>query len=333
MPNWFAECRSLLVRAPNWLGDVVMCLPALEAVKRAAHDLRLTLALPGHLSELLSGAEDVDAVLAIERGARSVLRISRAIKRGGFDSALLLPNSFGSALAVRLAGIPRRAGYARDGRSWMLTEAVSCPPERRGLHQVEYYTALAGELGAPCDPDLSRTVRLSAPAAARAQVESLLAAERVRPEAPLYVLAPCAVGPGKEWPAEKFGRLAALLWARGAEVALTGAPDEKHKTGAVAAAARSAGGRVLDLAGRNSVAQMAALFELAAGFAGNDSGPMHLAGATGLPTLGIFVSTDPKLYTPLGPRVAVIGGPAASPEPQAAAERLENLVRGEVAGA
>ncbi|MHC4916384.1 MAG: glycosyltransferase family 9 protein [Planctomycetota bacterium] len=332
MPNWFSDCRSLLVRAPNWLGDVVMCLPALEAVKRAAPGLRLTLALPGHLAELFSGADDVDAAMPIERGGRPVLRLARAFRREGFDSALLLPNSFGSALAVRLAGIPRRAGYARDGRSWMLTDAVACPAERRGLHQVEYYAALVDELGAECRPDRSRTVRLSAPPAARAQVASLLAAERRRPDAPLYALAPCAVGAGKEWPAEEFGRLAALLCERGAEVALTAAPDEKHRTAAVAAAARAAGGQVLDLAGRNSVAQMAALFELSAGFAGNDSGPMHLAGAMGLPTLGVFVATDPRLYTPLGPRVSVIGGPGASPAPGDAAEALCGLVRGEVPG-
>jgi len=325
MAEWFKACHRLLVRAPNWLGDVVMSLPALEAVRRAAPEVHLTLALPGHLAELFAGAEDVDETLGLDRGARSVLRLGRLFRERGFDSALLLPNSFGSALAVRLAGIPRRTGYARDGRSWMLTHAVPCDSRRRGLHQVEYYLELAAELGAPLEFDRARTVRLFAPRAARQQVRELLAAERRRPDAPLCVLAPCAIGAGKEWPAESFGRLAAMLWRRGMEVVVTGAPDEGEKTAAVAAAARANGGEVMDLAGRNSVAQMAALFEVAAVFAGNDSGPTHLAGAMGLPALGIFVRTDPALYLALGPRARAIGGVGAMPAPEEVREVLEAL--------
>lgn len=329
MPGWFKECRRLLVRAPNWLGDVVMCLPALEAAKRAAPEAHLALALPGHLAELFAGAADVDATLPVKRGALSVLALSRLFREGDFDSALLLPNSFGSALAVQLAGVKRRAGYARDGRSWMLTEAVSCDTERRALHQVEYYLALVAGLGAPLELDRSHTVRLTAPQSAREQVAGILAAERRRPDAPLYVLAPCAAGAGKEWPTESFGCLAALFSKRGAEVILTAAPNERDKTAAVAAAARAAGGEVIDLAGRNSVAQMAALFEIAQGFVGNDSGPMHLAAGLGLPSVGVFVSTDPKLYLPLGPATAAVGGVGARPEPEEVAAKLDELRRRE----
>ena len=228
-----------------------------------------------------------------------------------------------------LAGVGRRAGYARDGRSWMLTAAVSCDEERRALHQVEYYLELVTELGAPLKLDRSHTVRLTAPQSAREQVAGILSAERRRPDAPLYVLAPCAAGAGKEWPAESFGRLAALFSKGGAEVVLTAAPDERDKTAAVARAARAAGGEVIDLAGRNSVAQMAALFEAASGFAGNDSGPMHLAAGLGLPVVGVFVSTDPKLYLPLGPAAAAVGGVGARPEPEEVAARLEELRRRE----
>jgi heptosyltransferase-2 len=330
MADWFRSCRQLLVRAPNWLGDAVMCLPALEAARHAAPQAQVTLALPAHLAELFAAAEDVDAVLPIARrgaGPRSVLALAGAYREGKYDSALLLPNSFGSALAVWLARIARRAGYARAGRGWMLTDPVEADGRRRALHQVEYYFELVGALGAPADGfDRARRLRLAAPEAARARVRGVLVAERVRPEAPLVVLAPCAVGAGKEWPAERFGRLAALLWSRGAEVALVGAPAERPKTAAAAGPARAAGASVLDLAGRNSVAEMAALFELAAGFVGNDSGPLHLAGALGLPALGVFVSTDPARYRPLGPRTAVLGGPGLDPEPEAVAERLAALM-------
>ncbi len=325
MAEWFKSCRRLLVRAPNWLGDVVMSLPALEAVRRAAPDVHLTLALPGHLAELFAGAADVNETLGVQRGSRSVLKLGRLFREGNFDSALLLPNSFGSALAVRLGGIPRRAGFARDGRSWMLTDAVPCDSRRRALHQVEYYLELMAELGAPLDFDRAHTVRLKAPQSARDQVSDVLSSERKRPAAPLCVLAPCAIGRGKEWPAESFGQLAAMLCARGLEVVLTGAPNERERIAAVAAAARKAGGEVIDLAGRNSIAQMAALFEVAAVFAGNDSGPTHLAGAMGLPALGVFVRTDPSLYLALGPHSRAIGGIDAMPGPEEVLADIEQL--------
>ena len=326
MSRWLTECRRLLVRAPNWLGNVVMSLPALEAVKRAAPHVRLTLALPEHMTELLREADDVDEVLPVRPETRFVAESGRLFRARGFDSALLLPNSFGAALAVWLAGIPRRAGYRRDARSWMLTEAVACDARRRALHQAQYFLALVQDLGAPLDFDRTYRARLSAPPAARAQVAATLSAERKRPGAPLFILAPCAVGSGREWPAECFGRLAAILWEEGAEVVLTASPTEYEKCAQVARLARLSGGEVINLAGRNSVAQMAALVEAADGFAGNDSGPMHLAGTMGLAAVGVFVGTDPLLSSPLGPRVAVLGGPGAVPRPQDVAARLLEMV-------
>jgi heptosyltransferase-2 len=198
MSNWFAGCRRLLVRSPNWLGDVVMSLPALEAIRRATPAARLDLALPGHLAELFSSVPGVDGTLPLQRGAAALPALARQWSAGRFDSVLLLPNSFGSALAARLAGIPRRAGYATQGRSWLLTEAIPCGGRQRGLHQAEYYAELVADLGAPPSGlDLKRPVHLPVPEAARRRVEDLLAAERRRPQAPLYVLAPCAAGPAK----------------------------------------------------------------------------------------------------------------------------------------
>lgn len=327
MANWLADCRKLLVRGPNWLGDAVMALPSLEIAKRAAPGARLTLAVPEHLAGLFTGADDVDEVLPL-KGRKSALAVARGFRAGGFDSTLLLPNSFGSAMAAWIARIPRRAGYSRDGRRWLLSEPVPCPPGMRARHQAEYYVELVRALGAEADGlNLRQPVRLHALKTTRREVAATLSSERVRPEAPLAVLAPCAVGPGKEWPAGRFGRLAALLSRQGFEVVLVGSPAERAKVAAVARAALEDGARVLDLAGRNSVAGMAALFELAAVFAGNDSGPMHLAGAMGLPAVGIFVGTDPELYRPLGPRAATIGGPGKAPTPEAVAALIGSLAQ------
>jgi lipopolysaccharide heptosyltransferase II len=306
-----------------------MCLPALEALKKARPQLHLTLALPGHLCELFSAAKDVDATIPVTPGSRAILALASKLRSEKFDSALLLPNSFGSALGLWLARIPQRAGYARDGRSWMLTRAISCDTDRRRLHQIDYYLALLSELGAPLNFDRSKCLGLAAPDAARKQVREVLAAERQRPQAPLFVLAPCAIGGDKEWPGENFGRLAALLFAAGNEVVLTGAANEKDKTALIASIAEKHGAEVINLVGRNSVAQMAALFETADGYIGNDSGPMHLAGALGLPALGVFINTDPELYRPLGPRASFIGGIKAMPQPQEVLEKILSMTSSE----
>jgi heptosyltransferase-2 len=224
------------------------------------------------------------------------------LRARNFDVAVLFPKSFESALWARLARIPRRIGFATDGRTLLLTRRVRLAPELRAAHQVNDHLHLVREaLGvtgdaADCRPDV-------VPQSLEAMRAWL--GERRRHDGPLIALAVAAAyGPAKEWPLERYAQLVDLLDARyGAECVLVGSPSERAKCDQVVAA--SAAGALV-AAGQTDVAAVVALLSLCDGFAGNDSGAMHVAAALGIPTVALFGSTDPQRTGPLGPRVKVI---------------------------
>lgn len=301
--------NRILVKEVNWLGDVVMSLPALRAVRTAFPRAHLAVLIKQELASFFDGAAWLDEVIPYRLGRGLVARvadrrrIAATLRAGNFDLAILFPNSFDSALWPFLARIPRRAGYARDGRGLLLTDKTRPTPEILETHQVHYYLHLLRETlglhGSPQDftPDIH--------APSREKMRAFLAQRRRRPAAPLVSLAVAAAyGPAKEWPAEHFARLIDLLAERhGAECVLVGAPGERRKAEAVAA--QSQAGAVM-AAGETSVGEALALLSLCSGFVGNDSGSMHAAGALGLPTVGIFGSSRPDRTAPLGPRTRIV---------------------------
>jgi heptosyltransferase-2 len=176
------------------------------------------------------------------------------------------------------------------------------PPSPPTLHQANDYLALVRETlgidGSVAD------VRLIAAPARTAKLRAWLARHR-RADGPLIALAPAAAyGPAKEWPAERYAALIdEMRELGGAECVLVGSATERARCAEIVAASRSGG--VL-AAGETDVGDLVALLSLCAGFAGNDSGAMHVAGALGIPTVGIFGSTRPQRTGPLGPRTRVL---------------------------
>jgi heptosyltransferase-2 len=299
--------RRVLVKETNWLGDVVISLPALRAVRDAFPDATLAVLVKDHLASFFDGTPWVDEVIpyTLAPGVRRVRQIGRIvadIRARRFDLAVLFPSSFASALWAFLAGVPERVGWARDARRPLLTRAPSPADDVRRAHQVHWYLGLLeatlGIVGG------SAAVAPGVHAPHRARMAAWLAAARRRPGGRLIALAPgAAYGPAKEWPAAHYATLVDLLAERhGAECVLVGAPAERERCEAVAAASHGA----LVAAGETSVGELVALLSLAQGFAGNDSGAMHVAGALGRPTVGIFGSTSPARTGPLGPRTRVL---------------------------
>lgn len=149
--------NSLLVRGPNWLGDAVMCEPALRGLKRIWPQTKLSLLVKPAVAELYRVHPIVDRLVVYDdRGRHAGLtgkwNLAGELRRERFDLALLFQNAFEAALLAYLAGIPRRYGYATDGRSLLLSEPVA-PPERRAIaHQVHYYWNLLKPLGLTGDP-------------------------------------------------------------------------------------------------------------------------------------------------------------------------------------
>ena len=304
-----AAPARILVKEVNWLGDIVMSLPALRAIRKAYPEAKLSVLIKKELASFFDGSAWIDEVIpyglrkGLLHGISDRKKIVADLRQRRFDLAVLLPNSFDSAVWPMLARIPQRVGYARDARSLLLSTRVRATPEILEIHQVHYYLHMLsnalGIAGSPDDyaPDVAP--------AARARMETYLAGKRQRRGGPLIGMAVAAAyGPAKEWPAELYARTIDLLTEKfGAECVLVGAPSERRKSEEVIA--RSKTGAVL-AAGETSVAEAIALLSLCAAFVGNDSGSMHVAGALGKPTIGIYGSTRFDRTGPLGAHTRIL---------------------------
>lgn len=298
----------VLVRAVNWLGDLVMTLPAVRAVRAAYPVAHLDVLVKQELAGFYEGCGWIDEIVPylVRRGlpgAADRVQVVGGLRARRFDLAVVLPKSFESALWVRLAGIPRRVGFRSDGRGWMLTDAVPVPVRPRAHQSGDYLELLRVGLGI----EATDQGHLEVHGAHRDRMRDWLATRRSG-AGPLIALAVAAAyGPAKEWPEARYVALVDRLVDRHrAECVLVGAPGEREKCERVAATSRH---RPVVAAGATSVGDLVALLSLCDGFAGNDSGAMHVAAALGIPTVGIFGSTDPERTGPRGPRVAVLRQP------------------------
>ncbi len=299
----------ILVREVNWLGDIVMSLPALRAIRKAFPKAHLSVLVKKELASFFDGAAWIDEVIPLKirkgwvNGVRDRRALIRELKARKFDLAVLFPNSFNSAIWPAMAGIPHRAGFSRDMRGLLLTHKIRPTPEILEVHQVNYYLHMLKEtlslMGAADDfaPDIS--------APNTEKMRGFLFERRKRPNRPLIGLAVAAAyGPAKEWPADHYARLIDLLAEKhGAECVLVGAPNERQKSEEAIAKSKSG---ALQAAGETSVGEAVALLALCSGFAGNDSGSMHVSGALGKPTVGIYGSTRADRTGPLGPKTAIL---------------------------
>jgi lipopolysaccharide heptosyltransferase II len=298
----------ILVKEVNWLGDVVMSLPALRAIRRTWPRAHLAVLIKKELASFFDGARWIDEVVpySVGRGLSGFFdrrRIVADIRSHRFDLGVLFPNSFESALWITMAGIRRRAGFIADARGAMLTMKAVPPPEAMSGHQSDYWLAMVRATGVADAGVDDFAIDVYGPY--RERMREWLAANRKRPSRRVFAIAPAAAyGPAKEWPAESYGALIDLLARRDdAEVALVGAPSERAHCEQVARASK-AGAMVA--AGHTNIGELIALLSLCDGFIGNDSGCMHLAGALGIPTVAIFGSTNPARTGPMGPKTRVI---------------------------
>ncbi len=300
--------QRVLVKEVNWLGDLVMSLPALKAVRRAWPQAQLALLVKRELASFFDGSQWVDEVIpyVVTRGLQGLAdrrSIVAQIRSRRFDLAILFPKSFEAAFWAALARVPRRAGLAADGRGLLLTHKTGLAADSAEAHQVHQYLHLLRQtLGIDgnaddCAPDIHEPHR--------ARMRAWLESHRQRPQARLIALAPgAAFGPAKEWPAAHYAALIDLLALRdNTECVLVGSAGERHKCEEVVAASGQ-GARIA--AGETNVGELMALLSLCDGFAGNDSGSMHIAGAIGIPTVGLYGSTNPERTGPLGPKTKVL---------------------------
>ncbi len=303
--------ERVLVVLPNWVGDVVLATPALRAIRERCPSARITFLLKRPLAEVLSGSPWADetvfwparfAAQSRPERHRGFLGLAGELRDRRFDWAVLLTNSFRSALLARLAGVRRRIGYDRDGRGLLLTDKL-LPLKVDGrfvpVAMTRYYNAVARYLGCrECgeQPELFTT------AAEEAEADRVIARAGADGGRPIAVLNPGAsFGPAKCWLPDRFAEVGdALVRGHGAAVFIACGPKETQIARDVASRMREPA-VVLDdpVLG---LGPMKALLRRAALLITNDTGPRHFANAFGTPVVTIFGPTDPRWTETASPR-------------------------------
>jgi len=293
---------NILIRATNWIGDAIMSLPALRAIRQRFPDAQITVLAKPWVSALYEDERSIDQVIALEGAKWDLIR---RLRRGEYNLAVLFPNSFGSAAVLRLAGVKRIVGYARDGRSLLLTDAISVPKAGEiAAHQRFYYLELLRRAGLiqiiPDVPD----IRLDGVAGLRAKGKGRF--EMLRVKLPVIGVSPgAAYGSAKRWLPERFAESAARLAAElGGSVAVFGSAAEKTMCEGVAV---TANGR--NFAGTTTLRAFIEMTAACRVFLTNDSGAMHIASALGVPSVTVFGPTDETATGPLGPAALLVREP------------------------
>ena len=304
-----AAFERISIRATNWLGDAVMSLPAIRVIRQVCPGAEIALVARAGVAELYSRQSSINRVILCPvpktLGGRRVF--AARLREERFDAAFLLPNSFDAALTAWLAHIPERIGYARDGRSWLLTRAIPRPePGDIPRHERFYYLELLRRAGLIEHFPDSSAIRLEGIPAAREAGAARLRELGVDGAA-IGVSPGAAYGNAKRWQPERFAEAARTVAAAlGAAVLVFGSAAERELCDAVTADLRSPGLDARNLAGATTLGEFIDLAAACRLFLTNDSGAMHVASALGVPTVAVFGATDDATTGPTGPLARVV---------------------------
>ncbi len=314
--------ERILVRGVNWLGDAVMSTPGLIRLREAKPAAHIAIVTPGKLADLWLSHPAIDEVIPFTKTDGSG-NLSKRLRLGSYQKALILPNSFRSAFECWLAGIPERIGYGGGGRAVLLTQVVSrrreeihmhkrSTPEVRRLiaetpeknrdrfpqsaHQVYSYLHLVSALGATSSPTPPRLN------VATQEQHAFSQKHEIRHDRLVIGLNPGAeYGPAKRWPADYFIECARQVEsAESCTWLITGAPADESTAKEIESGIRRTHSvaRIHNLAGRTTLRELCIALKTCDAVLTNDTGPMHLAAAVGTPVVVPFGSTSPELTGP-----------------------------------
>ena len=308
--------KRILVRGPNWLGDAVMCEPALRGLRSLFPDAQIALLVKPGVADLFAGHPALTRVLTYDTNGRHAglsgkWALAGQLRRQDFDLALLFQNAFEAAFLAFLAGVPRRYGYATDARSLLLTDPVAAPDRRTLVHQVRYYWDLLRPLGLTGDPSAPELVVFP-------EEEQALAGRfsqgGVAPTDAVVGINPGSTyGGAKRWLPERFAEVTDRLChtirqSRGQEVSVVifGAKGEERLGQEIAANLSS---KSLVLSGATTIRELMAAVKRCEVLVTNDTGPMHIASAFQVPVVAIFGPTDWRTTSPFGSAHAIVRQP------------------------
>jgi heptosyltransferase-2 len=307
-----------MVRATNWVGDAIMALPALRAVRAKFADAHIAIVARPYVADIYRGQGVCDELITYdprggEKGIGGRERLAARLRAEKFDAALLLQNAFDAAWLAWRAGIPERIGYARDGRGILLTKSIAVPKAGEiPAHEQFYYLELVRRAGWAERVDGEREISLSISRDAGEAAEEKLIAAGVRSGTQadgagtlrVAIGAGASYGSAKCWLPERFAEVANQLMAESdAEIILFGTANETAVSNAIIAGMKL---KPVDLTGETAIADLPALLSRCQLFIGNDSGAMHVASAVGLPVVAIFGPTDPLGTAPVTPKCTIV---------------------------
>ncbi len=302
---------KILLRVPNWVGDAVMSLPALEQLRQKFPAAELVVLARPTVADLYRHLPAVSRVLVFDqrgrhRGLSGLRRLASELRHEKFDWAVLFQNAFQAALVAWWVGIPQRLGYARDARRWLLTVPVAIP--RKGeipAHETYYYLELLRRAGLFDTLPKVAHIPLAPDPALVERMRLRLRESGVSDAHPRVVLAPGAsYGSAKCWLPERYAALAdRLVEAHKAAVLLCGTSSEARLGEEIVRHMRC---KPVSFIGQTTLAEFLALLSSADLFIGNDSGAMHLAAGVGLPQVIIFGPTDENGTGPLNPDARIV---------------------------
>jgi heptosyltransferase II len=314
--------EKILIRGVNWLGDAVMSTPALLRLREAKPGAHICMVTPAKLAELWEAHPAINEVIPFTKTEGSG-NLSKRLRAGGYQTAIIFPNSFRSAFECWLAGIAQRIGFGGGGRTVLLTQVVprrreeihmrkrsavevrklvSETPEKprdrfpASGHQLYDYLHLVNALGASAAPTPPRI------AVTAGETEEFRRKHGIEGKLPLIGLNPGAeYGPAKRWPPKYFIQAASQIEAaQPCAWIITGASADASLANEIAEGIRKGhpSARIHNLAGRTTLRELCVAVELCALILTNDTGPMHLAAALGTPVVVPFGSTSPELTGP-----------------------------------
>jgi heptosyltransferase-2 len=307
---------KILVRGTNWIGDAVMAIPAMRRLRQSFPQAEITLHTRSWAEGIFRDADFIDRILTFDKSGSKIKDVAaqaRVLRKSKFDIAILMPNSFESALVAKLAGIPKRFGYAKDGRSLLLTSAVKVPAWKNERHEVYYYLNLVSALekdqrntqSDPPSSDAPPRLDLCVSDERRAAMREKLRGLGLDPAKSIIALGVGSTNSrAKRWPAERYAQLNDRLQEElNAGVVLVGGPDELGVSQEVFDGSRL---KPVVLTGQTELAEAVAVLAEVDLLISNDMGLAHIAPAVGTKTLVIFGPTNPETTRPFSDDAVII---------------------------
>jgi lipopolysaccharide heptosyltransferase II len=304
MDFWKDGLRILCIRLDN-LGDVLMTTPAFRAIKTTWPTCHLTLLTSSVGAAVAAFIPDIDQTISFDvpwvsgqtNQPERVLELTDQLRQQSFDAAVIFTvqsqNPLPSAMLGYLAGIPRVLGYCRENPYQLMTDWVPDPEILVATrHEVVRQLELVQTIG--CHTD-NKQLSLNLPLADRQQARQILLAAGLDSQRPWLVLHPGVSEAKRRYPAERFAQAASrLIQEFGYQIVLTGSPNERSLTQTIL---NQLDGQALDLAGQLTIGQLAGVIAEAPLLIANNTGPVHIAAATGTPVVVLYAKTNPQ-HTP-----------------------------------